>query len=154
MKDASTQTAIILGDGTIEVVFDEIINTANNDDEINNDDEFNNYINNDNDTTFGMASAFGVGATPAIVTGLAAGSLVAGCQAVGAVGSLVGATVVLPLIGCVAGAGLAGGALGYGVYRGAKKLHETIATPKTIQKNFSSQFPELKMVCWHDVEKK
>ncbi|CAL1674572.1 unnamed protein product [Lasius platythorax] len=157
MKDASTQTVIILSDGT-EVELE--INTDNNDD------------NNDDNTTLrdvGVASVLGVGAataaTPAAVTALgftssgiaagstaasmmsvlgggstAAGSLVAGCQSVGAIGSLAGATVGLPLIGCIAGVGLAGGALGYGVYRGAKKLHKTMTT-----RDFSSQFPELKM---------
>ncbi|CAL1674570.1 unnamed protein product [Lasius platythorax] len=132
MRDASTQIAIILGDGSIEVVFDEIINAANNDDEINNDDE-NNYIKYDGGTTlrdFGLASVLGVTATHAAVTALRS-------------------TVGLPLIGCIAGVGLTGGALGYGVYCGAKKSANTMTT-----RDFSSQFPELKMVCWHDVEKK
>ena len=63
-------------------------------------------------TAASMMSFLGGGST-------AAGSLVAGCQSVGAVGSLIGATIGLPLLGCMS---LAGGALSYGFYYGIKKL--------------------------------
>ncbi|CAL1674567.1 unnamed protein product [Lasius platythorax] len=160
MKDASTQTVIILSDGTeVELKID------------NNDD------NNDDNTTLrevGVASVLGVGAataaTPAAVAALgftssgiaagstaasmmsvlgggstAAGSLVAACQSVGAIGSLAGATVALPLIVCIAGVGVTGGALGYGVYRGVKKFKKLKKLTSLKRKDFSSQFPEFDM---------